>query len=174
MQAILAVDHNWGLATSIDPSGINRPTTPTYEIPWLNHPLTKPDLLHYSQFTKDKILWVTKSTYLGLPLRVRTKQSVAYNILTRNPQHLREFTFSSLVPEQLGPNHILIGGFSAYSEFLMSCTDIYLTKFSVDFECDLKLPKILITSLMENCSATVYRKGPGYHIYHLVPDKFTT
>lgn len=123
-------------------------------IPWLKQPEYALDLTVFKEFTKGKILWCTWGTYQSLPHKVTSDPNRAFKILSKSlsgftanswfsryslkTDHMPAYTFENLhnTIDNLGSNHILIGGPSAYKEFLPKCSNVVWSTINCNYYGD--------------------------------------
>lgn len=123
-------------------------------IPWLGEFEYALDMAIFKAFTKDKIIWCTWGTYQTLPLKVKFDPTRAFKILSKKrmgftanpwfstpplrPNHITTYSFQDLhnALKNLGSNHVLIGGPSAYQEFLGHCENVLWTTIKCNYNGD--------------------------------------
>lgn len=148
MDAILATSANDVLYQKITYADQDKPTE--NKIPWhSSHPI---DLEFFKSFTAGKILWCSVSTYLSLPFSMRVDPNRAFKVMGRvhsgftltgwftpsqrlAPSHMPIYSFQDLKNNinNLGDQHVLIGGLKAYQEFLPSCKNVIWGKPKVHY-----------------------------------------
>ena len=131
MDAIVAVDNNWGIG--------------------LNNKLLfrcKEDMEHFKELTKGKIVVMGRQTMLSLP-NIEPLPDRKNLVLTTRLTYWRGFrvypTFDSIVTELRAHNLndvMIIGGSSIYELFLPYVNNVYVTRFNHTMRADRFFPNL--------------------------------
>ena len=168
--AVFAVDAEGGLSKND-------------KLPWSGTPEGKVDMSHFIKLTRNSVVIMGRKTYetIGKPLSNRINivlsrgiKNITQGILTKSPLVYLEGLENALkwCKEHNHTNIFVIGGLDVYNQALNSpfLKDIYVTKFSKSFNCDLKFPLETLnyfnkTKLTSGCELEIYK----YSVYNEQP-----